>query len=733
MFAKLSFAVSIFVLGSWAQASNPQSFVYQGRLMESNGHATTGAVTLKLQIYNPAKTCLLYEESQSVDLTGTDGLFTVAVGSPAGNAKRTGNDPALAMNAIFSNRNVAVRTPGTNCSSGYTPANADVRYLRVTVTQGGTVDLLSPDQVLSAVPFATTAETLQGKQPGDFIQLRTDAGYSLNQANVESVFTSSNFAKLLGLLNGSGPTDLGGQRLTSVGTPSSGSDAVNKSYSDSRLAGAVIDSGGLSSGKVLSYNAVTQQWEPVDLPNSARIPAATCPVGEASRWDGSSWSCVSTGGGGGGTATISTDNTTTVLTSASPKIHMISLATAGAIKLPAANTYATTGGPIFQFLNTSGVDVPVLNASGKLVGRVPGGGGCDVFLFNNSSVDGQWATTAASIGTATTKIVTLASSPDTITGGFVTAARLSSSAHLLGYDHDAGGATDGRVRVAQVNEGTENVTLGTSTPLLAAIQPSSIRLFGFSASQALGVVVDNTSTVQLFPLSISGASVSVGSGVPAPVGCQAYAMRADQDASYCHDSSANTSRILPNGTIQTVNEPGFNDFYPLGTYSGTTLMGKCGVSGLEIKAVDFATPAILGTQLISGTANCNLEWMASGNGQYVYLPDGSGKTWVVFRISGTTYKVKVSWNGSAIVTDVAAAAIGMNYGATVLSLGGSNYLIAGSGTGTLTEITSAAAMTVSAPSLYSECYGPFISSPNRCINYQMQSPTSIGASFKITR
>jgi hypothetical protein len=60
-----------------AAQESPQTFTYQGRLMNAAGTAPlSGMVWIKFGIYNPAETCLLYEEiSTGIDVTATQGVF----------------------------------------------------------------------------------------------------------------------------------------------------------------------------------------------------------------------------------------------------------------------------------------------------------------------------------------------------------------------------------------------------------------------------------------------------------------------------------------------------------------------------------------------------------------------------------------------------------------------------------------------------------------------------------
>jgi len=59
---------------------------------------------------------------------------------------------------------------------------------------------MNPNVPVVTAPYAMIAETLQGKTPANFVL--TNLNTALSQANVESVFTNTNFANLMALLNG---------------------------------------------------------------------------------------------------------------------------------------------------------------------------------------------------------------------------------------------------------------------------------------------------------------------------------------------------------------------------------------------------------------------------------------------------------------------------------------------------------------------------------------------------
>ncbi|MEK6580001.1 MAG: hypothetical protein AABZ55_12300, partial [Bdellovibrionota bacterium] len=177
-------------------ATSPQGFTFQGKLYDASGTAPlTAIVDLALGIYDPAGTCLLYEETQTgIDLSLTGGIFSVDVGSALGAPKRTGADPALTLGQIFANTGAVVRAPASpNCAPGYTPVAGDNRVLRVTVTpQAGVPMTLSPDQVIDSAPFAVSSETLQGLTPAQFIQVQAN----VSQATMNSLTNSSDSSAL---------------------------------------------------------------------------------------------------------------------------------------------------------------------------------------------------------------------------------------------------------------------------------------------------------------------------------------------------------------------------------------------------------------------------------------------------------------------------------------------------------------------------------------------------------
>ena len=118
-----------FVLPS-TLAYGQSSLSLQGRIVQPDGTALEdSAVEFRTQILSPnANECILYDESQTVDMTDSGGLFSLTLNSSAS----TRNDAhAWTFSDVLSNR-TAFAVNATECASGtgtvtYTPTVGDER------------------------------------------------------------------------------------------------------------------------------------------------------------------------------------------------------------------------------------------------------------------------------------------------------------------------------------------------------------------------------------------------------------------------------------------------------------------------------------------------------------------------------------------------------------------------------------------------------------------------------
>ncbi len=236
----LTMIVSLFAcLSALAQA--PQIVNFTGQVMDSNGNPILDpSVEIKAQIVNPAGNCVLYEETQTVNTSSTNGVFNIQIGSAVGAVKRSGGDSGHTMFKVYQNGIAITGTDVTaaSCSgSSYTPATGDVRYLRITMTPSLTAvsEVLSPNVAMASVPQAILAETAQ-------------------------------------MLSAAGNADMNNFRIRNLVSPALGTDAVNKIYADSNLNGIAIG-GPPGTGHVLQYNGT--QWTPVPMGGGGTVTNVT--------------------------------------------------------------------------------------------------------------------------------------------------------------------------------------------------------------------------------------------------------------------------------------------------------------------------------------------------------------------------------------------------------------------------------------------------------------------------
>ncbi len=237
-------------------ALSPTFMTYHGRIIApSTLPLENSNVTFTLQILSPGtEQCVLYEETHTLDMTGSQGLFSFNIGEGAVSV----NDPGLGITGTVSNNSSKT---GLTCSTGtsYTPTAGDSRLLRVTFDYPGSTGpvTISPETKITSSPYSTYASMLEGLGKDEFLQVNSGGLNALNQANIESVFTTTNYPLLTSAIDGThtayaktsdlpvtgGTLDMsgGGQDILVTDTPASGDSVVNKDYSDLHLGGKIID------------------------------------------------------------------------------------------------------------------------------------------------------------------------------------------------------------------------------------------------------------------------------------------------------------------------------------------------------------------------------------------------------------------------------------------------------------------------------------------------------------
>lgn len=219
-----------------ASGDQSQSFTLEGELYNSSTGSIPflGEAQIQVRILDESKNCVLYAEAQTIDTTNSIGIFNIEIGSSVADpdGKRIGgSDSGNSMAQVFQNR-LPINATGAGCGGPtYTPAVAggDGRYLEISITPtaSGLTDILSPDIFLGTVPSAITSETLQGLYPSNFAILKPTTT-ELTQANLEDIFSTTNFPILQALIAGSGAS----------GTSSTTNSILNAD-SDNNSTGAV--------------------------------------------------------------------------------------------------------------------------------------------------------------------------------------------------------------------------------------------------------------------------------------------------------------------------------------------------------------------------------------------------------------------------------------------------------------------------------------------------------------
>jgi hypothetical protein len=254
--------------------SIPGAIRFQGQIVDGNGVPLEASnVTFKLQLTSPAGGCVLYEETQNLNMTSSNGVFDLALGSGTATSGTGSSNPtpAIPLQKTFSN---AAPFTGLVCGT-YTPAPMDVRKLKVTFNDGTQTVSLSTPYTISSVPYALYADSLQGKQAVDFVQINTTTS-QVTQANLETIFDSmADVTKLAALIAGTSTeyapnSTAGGTRVPVYAgaptTPLQGSvwfdsTAGKLSYYDGTSAQAVGTSGGtvasITAGSGLSGGTIT--------------------------------------------------------------------------------------------------------------------------------------------------------------------------------------------------------------------------------------------------------------------------------------------------------------------------------------------------------------------------------------------------------------------------------------------------------------------------------------------
>ena len=265
-----------------SSAESPQSITLSGTLYSSADFSSPlldGAVVFRVQILNPTKTCVLYEETlPAISTLTTGGVYSLNVGTNTGDSKRSGDDPGHSMADVLQNVANITATNGTCAGGVYSPSAGDIRHLRVFVDpSSGPLEQMSPDMALNSVPNAIMCESLQGLDREKLLEFGTHINAAMTSTNALKLFDGSDVGALhnhdgeYAKLAGSNSISLGSQQTIGFGEFTTAQETT--------LTGGL---GAADAGKTW-FNSTT---------------------GKLMYWDGSAAQEVGAGGGGGAVSSV---------------------------------------------------------------------------------------------------------------------------------------------------------------------------------------------------------------------------------------------------------------------------------------------------------------------------------------------------------------------------------------------------------------------------------------------
>lgn len=219
-----------------AFAGDFNAFSYNGKITKPDGSALTSTnVVFTLSVYSPSPgSCLLYSETHTVNMAGSNGSFALAVGT----GTRTDSGSHTFLRAFANLGTISSLT----CASGtsYSPALTDDRSFVVQINDGGTLINLDP-QTIRSVPYAMQAEQISGYSASNLVRVNGTASSNLS---------TTDFTNLVNFLN-TIATLANGDAIKSDGaggwvafSPSAGSGTVTQINTGAGLTGGPITSTG---------------------------------------------------------------------------------------------------------------------------------------------------------------------------------------------------------------------------------------------------------------------------------------------------------------------------------------------------------------------------------------------------------------------------------------------------------------------------------------------------------
>jgi trimeric autotransporter adhesin len=185
------YLIFIFALLNHGLASASSGITYHGKILRPDGvtPVSSASTQFRIQIRTPGtENCLLWEEQQTKDLSGTNGVFSITI---ADNSEPTliPNALAFSLERVFSNRTNFSSLTGCSVGTTYNPSTADGRYLSVFFREAPTDPWEQmPSTKVNFVPLALNSVQLEGYQSSEFLKIDPLSSYTtLTAANVNTL------------------------------------------------------------------------------------------------------------------------------------------------------------------------------------------------------------------------------------------------------------------------------------------------------------------------------------------------------------------------------------------------------------------------------------------------------------------------------------------------------------------------------------------------------------------
>jgi hypothetical protein len=251
-----------------AEAASNQFLVYQGRIVRPDGAAmSSGVISFTLSVYSPAPgNCLLYSETQSVNMAGSSGMFSLALGAGA-----RADGLAHSFTKVFVNAGTLSGLTCTNGDTSYTPTASDDRNLVASFNDAGTVVNLSA-MAIKSIPFALQAQEISGYGINDLVKVHSTTGSPTTFTTAEMAVAKTITGLACGaneILKWNGATWLCAADATgtSPGDASYSAKGIVQFSTDAATSGISIVAG------VASVNAGTGASQIVKLDGAAKLPS----------------------------------------------------------------------------------------------------------------------------------------------------------------------------------------------------------------------------------------------------------------------------------------------------------------------------------------------------------------------------------------------------------------------------------------------------------------------------